>query len=110
MGKKESSGYAQSVFFNLVQAHQKGAIAAAFENGKYEIYPGPLVDKDSFAEALNNYCQLLFKNGVPPKDARETTEEIGERFYAGTATEQHKTSIYLQNAVDALRNKNGHIR
>jgi len=111
MGRKESSsGYAQRVFSNLVRADQNGAIAAGFKNGKYQIYPGPLVDKDRFEETVNNYGLLLFENGVLPKDVIKTAERIGNSFYAGTAIEQDRAFTNLQNAVDALRNKNGHIR
>ena len=109
MNKKESLA-AQGVFSRLVKAVQGGAIAATFENGKYNIYPGPLVDKDRFEETSEYYAQRLLKNGVPPRDAIQTTKKIRGKFYAGTPTEQYKTFTYLQNAVDALSNKNGDIR
>jgi len=108
--KESSSEHAQMVFFNLVRAHKNGAIAAGFENGKYIIYPSPLVDKDGFEKMAEDYAQRLLKNGVPSRDAIETTEKIKTIFYAGTATEQCETFTNLQNAVDALSNKNGHIR
>ena len=96
---EDSAIKAQQVINNLVRAAENDAIVARYEEGKYIVYPGPLVNKDRLPELLDTYIESIVGTGTSKHTIKKQVKRIEEGFFAGTPRDQEKVLKSLEDAT-----------